>query len=79
MTSSVVSPRKKIEGDGRELWPEQTDAGGDGGRGEGPRVGTDRAERPVELVYQNVLEVIFNEEMTEHLGHEKDQAEPDCE
>jgi putative transposase len=31
----------------------------------------------LKLFTKNVLETALNEEMTEHLGHEKNQAEPD--
>ncbi len=39
--------------------------GGDGGRGEGPGDGV------LKLFTENVRETALNEEMTEHLGHEK--------
>jgi transposase-like protein len=33
----------------------------------------------LKLLTRNVFETALNEEMTEHLGHEKDRAEPDGE
>src|SRR5437763_1988876 len=53
MTSNVVSPRKKTEGDGRQLTPEQAAAAG----GRGSRVGADRPERVVEVVHQECSQV----------------------
>jgi transposase-like protein len=41
--------------------------------------GFDRPGRAVEVVHPNVLETALGEEMTEHLGYEKNQPDPDRE
>src|ERR671939_671765 len=59
MTSNVVSPRRKTDGDGRQLSPEQAAA----------------AAMVAEAKARGLELTALNEEMTEHLGHEKNQAE----
>lgn len=73
MTSKVVSSRKKIEGDRQQLSPEQAaamvaEAKARGWELTGPN-------GLLKLFTKNVLEAALNEEVTEHLGHEKSQAE----
>jgi hypothetical protein len=50
---------------------------GDDRRGQGARAGTDRPDGLLKLFTKNVLETALNEEMTEHIGHEKNQADQD--
>src|ERR1044071_4017465 len=76
MTSSVVSPRKKIEGDGRQLSPEQAAAAAMVAEAKARGLELTGPNGLLKLFTKNVLETALNEEMTEHLGHEKNQAEP---
>ena len=76
MTSNVVSPRKKIEGDGRQLSPEQAAAAAmvAEAKARGPEPAGPSGS--LMLFTKNVLETALNQGMTEHLGHEKNQAVP---
>ena len=76
MTSSVVSPRKKIDGDGRRLSPEQAAAAAMVAEAKARGLELTGPNGLLKLFTKNVLETALNEEMTEHLGHEKNQAEP---
>ncbi len=75
MTAEIVSPPKKSGGKGRSLSPEQAAVAA---------MMAEARERGLELTgpngllklfTKNVLETALNEEMTEHLGHAKNQAE----
>lgn len=79
MTSSVVSPRKKIDGDGRQLSPEQAAAAAMVAEAKARGLALTGPDGLLKLFTKNVLETALNEEMTEHLGHEKHRAEPDRE
>jgi putative transposase len=77
MTAEIVSPQKKSADRGRELSPEQAAA---------TAMVAEARKRGLELTgpggllklfTKNVLETALNEEMTEHLGHEKNQADQD--
>ena len=76
MTSNVVSPRKKIEGVGRQLSPEQAAAAAMVAEARARGLELTGPNGLLKLFTKNVLETALNEEMTEHLGHEKNQAEP---
>jgi putative transposase len=76
MTSNVVSPRKKIEGDGRQLSPEQAAAAAMVAEAKARGLELTGPNGLLKLFTKNVLETALNEEMTEHIGHEKNQAEP---
>ena len=76
MTSNVVSPRKKTEGDGRQLSPEQAAAAAMVAEAKARGLELTGPNGLLKLFTKNVLETALNEEMTEHLGHEKNQAEP---
>jgi putative transposase len=76
MTSNVVSPRKKTEGDGRQLSPEQAAAAAMVAEAKARGLELTGPNGLLKLFTKNVLETAWNEEMTEHLGHEKNQAEP---
>jgi len=76
MTSRMVGTPRTTGGVGRQLSPEQAAAAA---------MVADAKARGLELTGPNgllklftktVLETALNEEMTEHLGHEKNQAEP---
>src|SRR4030095_8643827 len=75
MTSNVVSPRKKIEGDRRQLSPEQAAAAAMVAEAKARGLALTGPNGLLKLFTKNVLETALNEEMTEHLGHEKNQAE----
>jgi putative transposase len=76
MTSNVVSPRKKTEGDGRQLSPEQAAAAAMVAEAKARGLELTGPNGLLKLFTKNVLETALNEEMTEHLGHEKNQAGP---
>ncbi len=74
MTAGIVDPPKKASAKGRSLSPEQAAVAA---------MMAEARERGLELTgpngllklfTKNVLETALNEEMTEHLGHEKNQA-----
>src|SRR4051794_36775941 len=75
MTSNVVSPRKKTDGDGRQLSPEQAAAAAMVTEAKARGLELTGPNGLLKLFTKNVLETALNEEMTEHLGHEKNQAE----
>jgi putative transposase len=74
MTSNIVSPRK-IEGEGRQLSPEQAAAAAMVAEAKQRGLELTGPNGLLKLFTKNVLETALNEEMTEHLGHEKNQAE----
>jgi putative transposase len=76
MTSNVVSSRKKIEGDGRQLSPEQAAAAAMVAEAKARGLELTGPNGLLKLFTKSVLETALNEEMTEHLGHEKNQADP---
>jgi putative transposase len=76
MTSNVVSPRKKTEGDGRQLSPEQAAAAAMVAEARARGLELTGPNGLLKLFTKNVLETALNEEMTDHLGHEKNHAEP---
>ena len=77
MTSNVVSPRKKIEGDGRQLSPEQAAAAAMVAEAKARGLELTGPNGLLKLFTKNVLETALNEELTEHLGHERNQAGQD--
>jgi putative transposase len=76
MTSNVVNPRKKTDGDGRLLSPEQAAAAAMVAEAKARGLELTGPNGLLKLFTKNVLETALNEEMTEHLGHEKNQVEP---
>src|SRR3978361_684139 len=79
MTSNIVSPRKKIDGDGQQLSPEEAAAAAMVAEAKARGLALTGPDGLLKLFTKNVLETALNEEMTEHLGHEKNQADPDRE
>lgn len=79
MTSEVVSPRKRDEKPARELSPEQAAAAAMVAEAKARGLALTGPDGLLKLFTKNVLETALNEEMTEHLGHEKRQADPDRE
>src|ERR687890_792335 len=76
MTAEIVSPRKKSTGRGRELSPEQSAAAAMVAEARARGLALTGPDGLLKLFTKNVLETALNEEMTEHLGHEKHRAEP---
>src|ERR1700761_588927 len=76
MTSNVVSPRKKTEGDGRQLSPEQAAAAAMVAEAKARGLELTGPDGLLKMFTKNVLETALNEEMTEHLGHEKNRPRP---
>src|SRR3978361_546771 len=74
MTSNIVSPRKKIDGDGQQLSPEQAAAAAMVAEAKARGLELTGPNGLLKLFTKSVLETALNEEMTEHLGHEKHRA-----
>src|SRR3954463_5814736 len=74
MTSDLVSPRKSDK-PARELSPEQAAAAAMVAEAKARGLALTGPDGLLKLFTKNVLETALNEEMTEHLGHEKNQAE----
>src|SRR6184192_689564 len=77
MTSDVVSPRRRNQDDGRQLPAEQAAAAAMVAEARQRGLELTGPNGLLKLFTKNVLETALNEEMTEHLGHEKYQADPD--
>ena len=73
MTSDLVSPRKTEI----ELSPEQAAAAAMVAEARQRGLELTGPHGLLKLFTKNVLEAALNEELTEHLGHEKNRAEPD--
>jgi putative transposase len=76
MTSDLVSPRKR-ESEGRQRSPEQAAAAAMVAAAREQGLALTGPDGLLKLFTKNVLETALNEEMTEHLGHEKNRAEPE--
>src|SRR5215813_696603 len=76
MSSDAVSAQKKINKSGRQLSPEQAAAAAMVAEARQRGLELTGPNGLLKLFTKNVLETALNEEMTEHLGHEKHQAEP---
>lgn len=76
MTSDLVSPRKSEKIQGRQLSPEQAAAAAMVAEAKARGLALTGPDGLLKLFTKNVLETAMNEEMTEHLGHEKNRAEP---
>ena len=81
MTSDDVKCDKSEESDnrdgGRELSPEQAAAAAMVAAAKKRGLELTSPDGLLKLFTKSVLETALNEEMTEHLGHEKNQADPD--
>src|SRR6185503_5542014 len=75
MTSDAVSPRKRDQESGRQLSPEHAAAAAIVAVAKARGLELTGPNGLLKLFTKNVLETALNEEMTEHLGHEKNQAE----
>ena len=77
MTSDAVNPRKSDKSDGRQLSPEQAAAAAMVAEARQRGLELTGPDGLLKLFTKNVLETALNEEITEHLGYEKNRAEPD--
>jgi putative transposase len=75
MTSDLVSPHES-ESEGRRLSPEQAAAAAMVAEARQRGLELTGPNGLLKLFTKNVLETALQEEMTEHLGHEKNRAEP---
>jgi hypothetical protein len=75
MTAEIVSPRKKPGVQGRGLLPEQAAAAAMVAEARQRGLALTGPNGLLKPFTKNVLETALNEEMTEHLGHEKNHAE----
>ncbi|MGI5146826.1 IS256 family transposase [Plantactinospora sp. CA-294935] len=71
-----MSPQKKVDDPGRRLTPEQAAAAAMVAEAKARGLELTGPNGLLKLFTKNVLETALNEEMTEHLGHEKNKAEP---
>ena len=76
MTSDAVSPRKRDNEPGRQLSPEQAAAAAMVAEAKARGLALTGPNGLLKLFTKNVLETALNEELTEHLGHPKHQADP---
>jgi transposase-like protein len=76
MKSDLVSPRERDKKLAR-LSPEQVAAAAMVAEAKARGLALTGPDGLLKLFTKNVLETALNEEMTEHLGHEKNQAEAD--
>ena len=75
MTSDAVNPHKSDKSDGRQLSPEQAAAAAMVAEARQRGLELTGPDGLLKLFTKNVLETALNEEITEHLGHEKNQAD----
>jgi Transposase, Mutator family len=76
MTSDPVSPRKRDNEPGRQLSAEQAAAAAMVAEAKARGLELTGPNGLLKLFTKNVLETALNEELTEHLGHPKRQADP---
>jgi putative transposase len=79
MTSDLVSPRKSDAEPARQLSPEQAAAAAMVAEARARGLALTGPDGLLKVFTKNVLETALSEEMTEHLGHEKNRAESDRE
>src|SRR6195952_1016119 len=75
MTAEIVSPRKNAGVKGRVLSPEQAAAAAMVAEARQRGLALTGPDGLLKIFTKNVLETALNEELTEHLGHEKNQAD----
>src|SRR5918912_850876 len=75
MTSGIVSGAKKAVGAGRQVSPEQAAAAAMVADAKARGLELTGPDGLLKLFTKNVLEAALNEELTEHLGHDKNRAE----
>src|SRR3712207_3956306 len=79
MTSDAVSPVKSEKAAGRQLSPEQAAAAAMVAEARQRGLELTGPGGLLKLFTKNVLETALGEELTEHIGHEKNRAEPERE
>src|SRR5262245_15403197 len=79
MTSDAVNPRKSEKGAGRRLSPEQAAAAAMVAEARRRGLELTGPNGLLKVFTRNVLETALNEEMTEHLGYERNRAARDRE
>jgi putative transposase len=79
MTLDAVSPHETEAQPGRQLSPEQAAAAAMVAQARARGLALTGPDGLLKLFTKNVLETALNEEMTEHVGHEKNRAESDRE
>ena len=79
MTSEAVNSWAKIKKVGRQSSPEQVAAAAMVAQAREQGLALTGPDGLLKLFTKNVLETALNEEMTEHLGYEKNSAGPDRE
>jgi transposase-like protein len=77
MTFDAVSARRSDKKQGQKVSPEQAAAAAMVAAAREEGLALTGPDGLLKLFTKNVLEAALNEEMTEHLGHEKNQADPD--
>ena len=77
MTFDAVSARRSEKKQVQKLSPEQAAAAAMVAAAREQGLALTGPDGLLKLFTKNVLEAALNEEMTEHLGHEKNQADPD--
>ena len=78
MTSDAVNPHESDKSDGRQLSPEQAAAAAMVAEARQRGLELTGPDGLLKLFTKNVLETALNEEITGHLGYEKNRAEPGC-
>lgn len=76
MTSDPVGSREDETSSGRQLSPEQAAAAAMVADARARGLELTGPDGLLKLFTKNVLETALGEEMTEHLGHERNRAEP---
>jgi transposase-like protein len=75
MTSGIVNASRKSDGARRQLSPEQAAAAAMVAEAKARGLELTGPDGLLKLFTKNVLEAALNEEMTEHIGHEKNRVE----
>jgi transposase-like protein len=75
MSSDAVSASKQTDGSGRQLSPEQAAAAAMVAQAREQGLSLTGPDGVLKLFTKNVLETALNEEMTGHLGHEKNRVD----
>src|SRR3954466_15687220 len=75
MTLDAVSPRKSESKTGLQLSPEQAAAAAMVAQAKERGLALTGPDGVLKLFTKSMLETALNEEMTEHLGHEKNRAD----
>lgn len=77
MTSDAVSPQRNVKNAGRQPTPEQAAVAAMVAQAREQGLALTGPDGLLKLFTKNVLETALNEEMTEHVGHAKNQPDPE--